>query len=72
MLAKPSLALPDKLRDERSPATAPNQVWALDFVHDPVFDRRKIRLLTVVGSRSHRRQYRLRRAIVVEKASRPA
>lgn len=29
-------------------ATAANQVWAMDFVHDQLFDGRKIRALTVV------------------------
>jgi putative transposase len=61
-----------KLRDDRSPATAANQVWAMDFVHDQLFEGRKIRILTVVDSRRKRRQRRRWRAIVVEKASRPA
>ena len=39
-----------KLRDDRFPATAPNQVWAMDFVHDQLFDGRKIRVLTVVDT----------------------
>jgi putative transposase len=39
-----------KLRDGRSPATAPNQVWAMDFVHDQLFDGRKIRVLTVIDT----------------------
>ena len=37
-----------KLREDRSPATEANQVWAMDFVHDQLFDGRKIRALTVV------------------------
>ena len=37
-----------KLREDRSPATEVNQVWAMDFVHDQLFDGRKIRALTVV------------------------
>jgi putative transposase len=37
-----------KLRGDRTPATAANQVWATDFVHDQLFDGRKIRALTVV------------------------
>ena len=39
-----------KLRAGRSPATAANQVWAMDFVHDQLFDGRKIRALTVVDT----------------------
>jgi putative transposase len=37
-----------KLREDRSPATEVNQVWAMDFVHDQLFDGRKIRALAVV------------------------
>ena len=39
-----------KLREDRAPATAPNQVWAIDFVHDQLFDGRKIRVLTIVDT----------------------
>src|SRR5580698_7797317 len=39
-----------KLREGRSRATAPNQVWAMDFVHDQLFDGRKIRILTIVDT----------------------
>jgi putative transposase len=39
-----------KLRDDRSAATAANQVWAMDFVHDQLFDGRKIRALTVIDT----------------------
>jgi putative transposase len=39
-----------QLREDRSPATAPNQVWEMDFVHDQLFDGRKIRVLTVVDT----------------------
>ncbi len=37
-----------KLRGDRQVATAPNEVWAMDFVHDQLFDGSKIRVLTVV------------------------
>ena len=37
-----------KLRGDRHIATAPNEVWAMDFVHDQLFDGAKIRVLTVV------------------------
>lgn len=30
------------------PPTYPNQVWTMDFVHDALFDGRKIRILTLV------------------------
>jgi putative transposase len=39
-----------KLRDDRHPAIAANQVWAMDFVHDQLFDGRKIRVLTIVDT----------------------
>src|SRR5262249_27931576 len=39
-----------QLREDRSPARAPNQVRAMDFVHDELFDGRKSRVLTVVDT----------------------
>jgi putative transposase len=39
-----------QLRQDRSPASAPNQIWAMDFVHDQLFDGRKIRVLTIVDT----------------------
>jgi len=39
-----------KLREDRSPATGANQVWAMDFVHDQLFDGRKFRVLTMVDT----------------------
>jgi putative transposase len=39
-----------KLRDDRRAATAPNEIWAMDFVHDQLFDGRKIRVLTIVDT----------------------
>ena len=39
-----------KLRDDRTTATAPNHIWAIDFVHDQLFDGKKIRVLTVVDT----------------------
>src|SRR6184192_3163490 len=39
-----------QLREDRSPATAANQVWAMYFVHDQLFDGRKIRVLTIVDT----------------------
>jgi putative transposase len=37
-----------KLREDRSPASQPNQTWAMDFVHDQLAMGKKIRVLTVV------------------------
>lgn len=28
----------------------PNEVWAMDFVHDQLFDGTKIRILTIVDT----------------------
>lgn len=39
-----------KLRDDRVPAVRPNDVWAMDFVHDQLATGRKIRVLTVVDT----------------------
>jgi putative transposase len=39
-----------KLREGRSGAVAANEVWAMDFVHDQLFDGRKIRVLTIVDT----------------------
>ena len=37
-----------KLRSDRTTATAANDIWAMDFVHDQLFDGKKIRTLTVI------------------------
>jgi putative transposase len=39
-----------KLRDDRKPASQPNETWAMDFVHDQLATGRKIRVLTVVDT----------------------
>jgi putative transposase len=39
-----------KLRDDRSNATAPNQIWAMDWMHDELFDGKRIWVLTVVDT----------------------
>jgi putative transposase len=39
-----------RLREDRTAATTANQVWAMDFVHDQLFDGRKIRILTIVDT----------------------
>ena len=39
-----------KLREDRCPPAAPNQVWAMDFLSDQLFDGRRIRILTIVDA----------------------
>ena len=39
-----------KLREGRSVPAGTNDVWALDFVHDQLYDGRKIRILTVIDA----------------------
>ena len=39
-----------KLRADRMTAMAPNEIWAMDFVHDQLFDGKKIRVLTIVDT----------------------
>ena len=55
-----------KLREDRRAAATPNEVWAMDFLHDQFATGRKIRVLTVVDTFSgfspvHRRQVQLSR-----------
>ncbi|MBK8158360.1 MAG: helix-turn-helix domain-containing protein [Rhodospirillaceae bacterium] len=37
-----------KLRNDRAPASGPNETWAMDFVHDQLAMGKKIRILKVV------------------------
>jgi putative transposase len=39
-----------KLRDDRSHASGPDQVWAMDWMHDELFDGRRLWVLTVVDT----------------------
>ena len=39
-----------KLRSARTTATVANDIWAMDFVHDQLFDGTKIRALTIVDT----------------------
>ena len=39
-----------KLREDRTEAVGPNDVWAMDFVHDQFATGRKIRVLTMVDT----------------------
>lgn len=41
-----------KLRADRTTAIRPNDVWAMDFVHDQLATGRKLRILTVVDTYS--------------------
>jgi putative transposase len=46
----PKRRMKAKLRDDRAAALRPNDVWAMDFVHDQLATGRKIRVLTVVDT----------------------
>ena len=39
-----------KLRDDRSPASVPNEVWAMGFMSDQMFNGRCIRIPTMVDA----------------------
>jgi putative transposase len=39
-----------KLREDRQPASGPKDVWAMDFLHDQLFDGRKIRILVIIDT----------------------
>ena len=39
-----------KFREERCVASEPNEVWAMDFMSDQLFDGRRIRILTIVDA----------------------
>lgn len=39
-----------KLRDDRKEVVGPNDIWAMDFVHDQLATGRKLRVLTVVDT----------------------
>jgi len=41
-----------KLREDREEVTGPNDVWAMDFVHDQLAMGKKLRILTVVDTHS--------------------
>lgn len=49
---RPKRKVSAKLRDDRRPPQAPNEVWAMDFLSDQLFDGRKIRVLTIVDAYS--------------------
>ncbi len=39
-----------KLSDDRAVAVGPNDVWAMDFVHDQLATGKKLRVLTLVDT----------------------
>ena len=39
-----------KLRDDRAPASAPNECWSMDFLSDQLFNGRKIRVLSIIDN----------------------
>src|SRR6185369_16290848 len=39
-----------KLRSDRTTAASANDIWAMDFVHDQLFDGTRIRVLTIVDT----------------------
>lgn len=41
-----------KLREDREQAVGPNDVWAMDFVHDQLATGKKLRILTIVDTHS--------------------
>lgn len=41
-----------KLREDRETAVGPNDVWAMDFVHDQLATGKKLRILTIVDTHS--------------------
>lgn len=49
---RPKRKVAAKLREDRRPPCAPNDVWAMDFLSDQLFDGRKIRVLTIVDAYS--------------------
>jgi len=46
----PKRRVPAKLREGRSGTVAADEVWAMDFVHDQLFDGHKMRVLTIVDT----------------------
>jgi putative transposase len=47
---RPKRRVQAKLRDDRQPAQRPNDVWAMDFLHDQLSCGRKIRVLSVIDT----------------------
>ena len=49
---RPKRKVAAKLREDRRPPCAPNDLWAMDFLSDQLFDGRKIRVLAIVDAYS--------------------
>lgn len=49
---RPERRVKAKLRDDRQAAVGPNDVWAMDFVHDQLATSKKLRILTIVDTHS--------------------
>lgn len=49
---RPKRRVKAKLREDRQEAVGPNEVWAMDFMHDQLATGRKLRILTVVDTHS--------------------
>ena len=47
---RPKQKVAAKLREDCQAPTAPNQVWAMDFLSDQLFDGSKIRILAIVDA----------------------
>lgn len=47
---RPKRKVAAKVREDRNPPSAPNEVWAMDFLSDQLFDGSKIRILTIVDA----------------------
>lgn len=47
---RPKRKVSAKLREDRRPPQGPNDVWAMDFLSDQLFDGSKIRVLTIVDA----------------------
>lgn len=46
----PKRKVKTKLREGRSDPVTANEVWAMDFVHDQLYDGRRLRILTVIDA----------------------
>ncbi|KFE35447.1 putative transposase [Thioclava atlantica] len=49
---RPKRRVKAKLREDRQEAVGPNDVWAMDFVHDQLAMGKKLRILTIVDTHS--------------------
>ena len=49
---RPKWRVKAKLRDDRAEPISPNDVWAMDFVHDQLALGNKLRILTIVDTHS--------------------